>query len=508
MNEKIYRSLCIACDRVLLAADSTIERVSIPWLHIVREHPVLLRNYTEIFDNKRDKKLTFQRSVRLIKNKVWWVYQLGKSIRSDGKLWHGPQNFDHQTDVVLVSHLVNVAHAGLGDDFYFGNLPNDLAKQGHKVVLVLMNHTDQPSGEVAAKWTDSCVPRVVLSDSLTTLDEITLHFKLKKEAIRLRQFGLKELPGLFRRVIDRATEEALSSGAHASLRMSKQIEVLVTKLQPKLFAVTHEGHAWERVSFAAARRGNPSVNCIGYQHAAVFRLQHGLRRKLSGEFNPDHILTAGSVAKCQLENTHGLDGIPVSILGSNRYFKGVSTNTECGVRVMDQFNHSISRVCLVIPEGMPSEYLVLFGFTLRCAQLYPEMQFIWRTHPVLPFKSFKSKISALKNLPENITISQVTIEEDISRSSWVLYRGSTAIVQAVVAGVRSIYLALPEEMTIDPLYEIKNGRKIVYSPEELQKLLSSQCEEGIAKVEYDEIKEYCNTFFIPFDQSALATFIR
>jgi len=29
-------------------------------------------------------------------------------------------------------------------------------------------------------------------------------------------------------------------------------------------------------------------------------------------------------------------------------------------------------------------------------------------------------------------------------------------------------LALPDEMTIDPLYEIKNGWKIVYSPEELE----------------------------------------
>ena len=89
-NETIFRSLCVACDRVLLAADSTIERVSIPWLHIVREHPVLLRNYTEIVDNKRDQKLTHQRWLRLIKNKVWWVYQLGKSIRSDGKLWQSP----------------------------------------------------------------------------------------------------------------------------------------------------------------------------------------------------------------------------------------------------------------------------------------------------------------------------------------------------------------------------------------------------------------------------------
>ena len=42
-------------------------------------------------------------------------------------------------------------------------------------------------------------------------------------------------------------------------------------------------------------------------------------------------------------------------------------------------------------------------------------------------------------------------------------------------------------MTIDPLYKIKNGWKIVYSPEELEKLLSSHCEEEIANTENDEL---------------------
>ena len=50
LNEELYRSLCVACDRILLAADSTIERVSIPWLHVVREHHVFLGNYIEVLN--------------------------------------------------------------------------------------------------------------------------------------------------------------------------------------------------------------------------------------------------------------------------------------------------------------------------------------------------------------------------------------------------------------------------------------------------------------------------
>ena len=508
MNEQLYRSLCVACDRILLAADSTIERVSIPWLHVVREHPSFLKNYNEIVENKRGQKLTLQRWLRLIKNKVWWLYQLGKSIRSDGKLWYGPQEFDPQTDVVLVSHLINVSHAGLDDDFYFGNLPNDLVKQGHKVVLVLMNHTGKSSAELTEKWIDSAVPRIILSGSLGILDEITLHFQLKKEAARLRQLALREPPGLIRRVLKRATDEALSGGAHTTLRMSKQIDVLVTKLQPKLIAVTHEGHAWERVSFAAARRAHPSVHCIGYQHAAVFKLQHAIRRKLASVYNPERILTAGAVSKFQLGNAPDLAGIPISILGSNRYFKGSKENADQEVKPTKLLNNSSGRVCLVIPEGIPSECLVLFYFTLRCARSYPDIKFIWRMHPILSFEELLSKNSDLKTISDNITISQVKIEEDIAQSSWALYRGSTSIIQAVMAGLKPIYLAQSDELSIDPLYEVGCGREIISMPEELQKIIFSQRENIDVQMDLEKVQEYCKSFYMPFNDVVLSSLIQ
>jgi hypothetical protein len=491
-----------------LAADSTIERVSIPWLHVVREHPVFLKNYNEMIESKSSAKILLQRWLRFFRNKVWWLYQFGRSMRSDGKLWYGPQEFDPQTDVVLVSHLINVSHAGLADDFYFGNLPNELVKQGRNVVVVLMNHTGQPGTELATKWIGSAVPRVVLSGTLDIGGEITLHCQLKKEAARLRQFAMREPLGLVRRVLERATEEALSGGAHTTLRMSRQIEALVTQLQPKLIVVTHEGHAWERVSFAAARRAQPSVHCIGYQHAAVFRLQHALRRKLENEYNPDNILTAGSVSKCQLENTPGLKGIPVSILGSNHYFKGSVTTLDQEIESIELLNNSACRVCLVIPEGIPSECLVLFDFTLRCARAYSDIQFIWRMHPILSFASLKLQNSDLKELPENITISQLTIEEDIARSSQVLYRGSTAIVQAVVAGLKPIYLELPDELSIDPLYEVACGREIISRPEDLQKIIFSHREEVDVQMELEQVQKYCQSFFQPFNVSAMSSLIQ
>ncbi len=509
MKEEIYHSLCVACDRVLLAADSTMERVSIPWLHVVREHPVFLKNYKEIVESKSGVKVTLQRWLRLIRNKVWWLYQLGKSIRSDGMLWHGPQEFDLQTDVLLVSHLINDSHAGLADDFYFGNLPNDLVKQGYKVVIVLMNHTGQSGAELATKWIDSKVPRVVLSGSLSIVDEMTLHYQLKKEAARLRQFARQEPHGLARRVLMRATEEALSGGAHTTLRMSRQIDALVTKLQPKVIVVTHEGHAWERVAFAAARSAHSNVLCIGYQHAAVFRLQHAIRRCLAPRYNPDQILTAGEVSCAQLKSSPGLEGIPISVLGSNRIFKGGITKPEHQTHT-DCVEHSAGQVCLVLPDGIPSECHLMFEFSILCAKVNPEIQFIWRLHPMVTFESLKAQNPKLRNHPGNIMLSEATLEEDIARSRWALYRGTTAIVQAVVAGLRPIYLQLPDELTIDPLYELDILRVSVKSVSEFHRAILPNLEISNVQLEsdFEQARKYCESFFTPFNVGKLSALIQ
>ncbi len=490
-------------------ADSTMERVAIPWLHVVRENPVFLKKYKEIVNNKSKVKDQIQSWIRVIKNKIWWFYQLGKSLLADRKLWHGQQDFNSQIDILLVSHLINSAHAGQPDDFYFGNLPNELVVQGYNVVICLINHTKLSPAEIAKKWVESNVPRVILSEDLGILDEIDLHIKLKNESKRLKQLALMEPTGLLHRVIKRVTDEVLSSGAHSTMRMSKEIYALVSKMRPKLVVVTHEGHAWERIFFASARRAYPSVRCIGYQHAAVFRLQHALIRKLTSQYNPDHILTAGSISKCRLENEPDLKGIPISILGSNRNLNSDKINAEREAMALEGFNNLTGRVCLVIPEGTLSECQILFDFSLQYAQLYPEIQFIWRMHPILPFELLKSQNGNFKNLPENITISGKTIEEDIARSRWALYRGSTAIIQAVVAGLRPVYLAIPDELTIDPLYEVGPGRVIVKSVAEFHEaiLLDLDVPKTQLGLEFKNLQKYCENFFTPFNPKNLLELI-
>ena len=51
ITENKYLLLCKICDKVLLDSKSNIETNSISWLHVIREHPVVLKHYFNLFEN-------------------------------------------------------------------------------------------------------------------------------------------------------------------------------------------------------------------------------------------------------------------------------------------------------------------------------------------------------------------------------------------------------------------------------------------------------------------------
>lgn len=504
MNEKQYLELCETCDRVLLAPDSKMERVAIPWLHVIREHPVFLKNYNDIFESKTwfaDFKFKW---LKIIRNFASLLLLLIRTSIKKGQFWHDSEELTQNIDFLFISHLLNASLAGKEEDFYFGKVPGELVSQGHNVLIALINHSGHSGSDLVIKWNKSFVPRVILSGFLGISQEITSLRQLIKESGKLKKHSKTESSKLDRKVLMRASMEALSNSSQTSLRINKQIGALVARLKPKVIIVTHEGHAWERVAFAAARIANPGIICVGYQHAAIFRLQHAISRSLNNEFNPDIILSSGLVGKAQLECATNLRNIPVSILGSNRGF--ISTKSNYTHLLLDlKPDHSKSPACLVIPEGDFGECNLLFEFSIECARICPQINFIWRLHPLITFKTLILRNSKLRFLPSNIILSKETIEEDISHCSWALYRGTTAIIKGVGAGLKPIYLQVANEMTIDPLYELEIWKTIVRTIEDFKKIIVKDIEKGQHKSKSDlaDAQKYCESFYLPFDSSRL-----
>jgi hypothetical protein len=259
--------------------------------------------------------------------------------------------------------------------------------------------------------------------------------------------------------------------------------------------VTWEGHAWERLAFHAARSVDPAIQCIGYQHTVLFPRSHALRRSLGRCYDPDVILTIGDVNREVLSRSEGLRGTTIVTYGSHRRPPAARPRA-----------HDASTRCLVIPEGLELECLTLFDFALSAAPRLPSLHFVLRTHPVTPFTFLARRHARFRVLPPNVSVSdRQDITEDFARCDWALYRGSSAIIHAVLTGVRPLYLERPEQMVIDPLFAMRGWRTQVASVEALGVVIET--DRGLAadekKREWEPARAYCDRYVAPADANVV-----
>lgn len=504
MDERKFKKLCQIADKILLENDKTVERIAVSWLHIVREHPVFLEKYQIVFSGNIIYRHIIYPCYIWLRNLGAWARQAFRAFKSKGKMWSSNGEFPCAVDVLLVSHLINERQAGNEEDFYYGTLPNQLLAEGLTVATALINYTDRTEEELAHQWASTEYPRFILSRSLGFLNDYGIFSRLTKEVFRINSLRKREADNTHRYACRLAAIEALSGGSMSALRIGYQIAELSSKIKPKILITTFEGHAWERVSFSCARKARPNIKCIGYQHAALSRLQHSMIRTISKEFDPDYILTAGSVSARQLKS-RCQPSIPVIVLGSSRNSVLADVDSNSIKMENDQKNVSI----LVLPEGLISECEILLGFSLECAKLMPDVTFVWRLHPLITFNMLRKRMNHFGSIPSNIVLSQEMLHSDISRCEWALYRGTTAILPAVVNGLRPIYLQLPNELTIDPLYEINEFRWVVKSYEELISIIrrDGMNANGKAKRSGQFLKEYCESFYSPLRPEVIAKII-
>ena len=153
---------------------------------------------------------------------------------------------------------------------------------------------------------------------------------------------------------------------------------------------------------------------------------------------------------------------------------------------------------MALPAAIDERNLI-FEFALECAKKNKDINFIFRFPPIINIDLLIKHNRKFRNLPANITISKVGLLDDISKSNVILYRGSSIVIQAVVFGLKPIYLKFDNELTMDPLYEITEGREIVTNIEEFELSLSKNIDINIK----EELVNYCKEIYTPLDISVL-----
>ena len=495
MNESQYQAICDACDSLLASDDSSFERVAIHHLHVIREHPTYLGIYESALAESQSLDSFLKKIVTFLRRWLGRLLGLFRSLFSDGSPWLASSTLPSDADVLFVSHLVNERFAGKATDFYFGALPEMLRKSGKTIILGLLNHTSLPHSSASRLWREGKIARAIFSRELSILSEIKLLSRLVNEKVRLRRLLDGTSDAQLRSIVKMAISDVLSGATLSNLRKSEQIGSLIQELKPKIVVITFEGHAWERLVIAKSKELSPNTLCIGYAHGAIFRLQHAIRRDWSPEYTPDQIYSAGSVGRLQLSHSRNTKKVPIHVLGSTRHVSHKD-------RIVVQHERN---TCLVIPDGIISECALLFRFSIECAKRLSQVNFIWRLHPILSFEEFFSLHPELKNIPKNVTLSKKLLQDDIRKSDWALYRGSTAIIQAVQSELRPIYLALEDELGLDPLYEIEGWKKIVRDCDEFSSVVLDDiaADPELLREESRFSVSYASAFYMPLNPDVI-----
>jgi len=485
-TEQRYNQLCEACDSVLLSKGANLNTIAIPWLHVVRPHHVFLKEYDKLFIDKLQVKDYINQLRSELRRFISWHLYLREAFTKNGAWWHAKPLPD-SVDILFISHLINKSHTGISNDFYFGDLPQSLCKRGITSSIALINHVSDLGISDLEYWQNAEIPRIVLSRSLSFPEELHIRRCLMSESFRLTK-TLESVASFKTSVVKEAARQARSSGSIANLRFLAQVRLLVQTLRPKAIVTTFEGHAWERIAFAAARSVDPGILCLGYQHAAIFKLHHAIHRDIGSEYDPDIFLSTGSTPALQLRAQKSYKCKPIIVLGSVRAF---TDNNESSFTRND--------CVLVIPDGTISECLLMFKFAFKAADAFPDIKFTWRLHPLIN-REYLERIEPLfRTLPVNVSWSDLSLERDALNSRWALYRGSTAIITASCAGCLPIYLSVLGEISIDPLADIDMLRPSIYTVDSLADIFNSKCNSELI----DNIKIYCCNYFAPLNENSL-----
>jgi hypothetical protein len=454
---------------------------ALPLLHLRSAHPASLVQYAPLLAGQTPR--LGDRAISLLRAQA---IKLVSAVCNEPE-WSGDP-LPARAEVLFISHFLDASQAASGREIYFGDLPEQLAQTGRSVAVAYINHSRHRWSALAPSWSSKVVPRVLLSRTLGPrrgaglVDSLARAGTLAAHASSASPMGA--LLGAW------SVLNATTPAAFSAIRIGQQISDLIAALRPRWLVTTFEGHGWERLAFQAAHASGPDVRCIGYHHTVLFPQSHALGARYGRGFDPDVVLTAGEVTAGWFRRQAVGQDIPVSALGSVR--------TPAG----DEGN-STGTSCLVVPEGIISEAAILFRMAAEAARQDPELTFKIRLHPVLSRRAVIAHAPDLASLPANVLWSTSSLEADMKGSRTVLYRGSTAALTGVLAGLRPIYAHdAGDWASIDPLSEMGDWRLDAHSGVELAEALRADfaVAETLRSQMGDAGRAYCRTYFLPLSR--------
>ena len=161
---------------------------------------------------------------------------------------------------------------------------------------------------------------------------------------------------------------------------------------------------------------------------------------------------------------------------------------------------------MVTAEGIYSENYILLEFVINNLEFIRDVDFIVRFHPVVDRNKILNFFKGHKNYKKVTFSKNLNIFDDFKKSDFILYRGSSACVEATLNAVIPIYLNDDIE-NIDPIFQInklqvnnyKNFNEIIKKFQNKKKVTTN--------LRYlSNLQSYCKDYYSEFPNKNLKNF--
>tara|TARA_B110000114_G_scaffold93304_1_gene98399 strand:+ start:453 stop:1829 length:1377 start_codon:yes stop_codon:yes gene_type:complete len=320
-------------------------------------------------------------------------------------------------DYIFLSHYTKKDN--LNNDYIFGNIVNSL-KIKYKVHRILINH--QKFSQVNSS--DTLIPK-----RLSFVEEIKLtYYQITNSFSYLNLMNKNNKPNINKYYSELSTS-SLSNNSSANIRISLFVINFLQNNITKKFVTTYEGHPWE-INIFKFLKSNSEIKSYGYIHSYI-------KSKEPPHFTilfPKFLLTVSDVMSNQLKINYKFTSKSIIPLGSPRFSNFHNFNF---------YLPSKSKNILLLPEGNFEEFEIFINF-IKHLNNFSDYNFTIKLHPLFKIDTY--------DLPSNLKISYKSLDFELSRNNFLIYRGTTAVFRALNFNILPIYLNINFSFNKDPFY--------------------------------------------------------
>ena len=383
---------------------------------------------------------------------------------------------------------------------YFGRLPLYLKERGVEVAFfgglidteLRVRSASNPAVPVAAlpQWLRlRDFPRAYLEGLLAPVH-------VPQEGY-LRNAALKSL-------VERDIHENRGKSVVFSLLMERSLVRFLQAYRPDQIVHICENNPWERACSRAARYFLPEPETVGYLHCAAV-LSHTkiimTEQDRRVRPRPKGIICTGQEPKDILirYGGHLSEETLAGCAWRFEYLKSIKA------REAPRWNGSI----LVVLEGL-SSMVQLIWFMHQALAGQTEIKARFRAHPQYPLEQILSEASlSLQNHPTLSKSPYKSLAEDFEAADLVVYKGSTAAMEAGCLGIPLIHVRTPNILTDDPLFEISEFKRVVSHPEEFIPAVRELA--GMSPEQFERshaaFRHYVDSYLAPPDEESISLFM-